>query len=124
MINYTTENAEPLQPRIIHATIGELIIYQINEAELQVLENGSPDNIHLNIAIAFLTNFLSFVVTLSLVQMQMYLFTIFLVIGIVSGAVGFYALILWIYKRKKTPNICGVIRSRVPRPEGVQQPTN
>ncbi len=59
MISENSSSSEFL-PAIRRARIDNLTIYEISDAELNILERGSPDSIYLNVAIALISSAISF----------------------------------------------------------------
>jgi Na+/melibiose symporter-like transporter len=107
-----------LLPAIRRARIDRLNIYEISEAELQVLEHGSPESLFLNFAIFLLSSASSLLVTLLTTKIEserlFYVFVIVTVIGFIAGLV---LMFLWRRNRQSTSLVFAEIRRRMP-PEG------
>lgn len=110
-----------LDPAIHRVRLDKLRIFEITEAELEALEQGSPESIFLNLAIAVLSIAISFSIALATATIDQdrtfYVFVIVTSIGYVAGVT--FAL-LWFISRRSLRSVAASIRSRIP-PEGVQE---
>jgi hypothetical protein len=109
-------------PEIRVARVGRLDLYPVSEAELQILEKGSPDSVYLNFSIFLLSEAVSFTVALltctSIPDRAYLLFVVFAVVGYV---IGLLLLAVWWRTRASVSECVKMIRQRMP-PEGTAQP--
>ena len=108
-------------PRIRRGRVDSLTIYEITEAELETLENGSPASLHLNFAIFFISTAISFLtalLTTTISNLRIYCF--FVVVVVVGFALGLILGVLWYRERKSATLLSKKIRQRVP-PESVNE---
>lgn len=102
-----------LGPEIRRAKVGSICIYEITEDELKMLENGTPNSLYLNFAVALLSVATSFLITLmTTVIADIRIFTIFVVltaIGFISGIICF---ILWFNSRRSLSALIEKIKQR------------
>jgi hypothetical protein len=104
-----------LLPEIRRARIDILNIYEISEAELEILERGSPDSIYLNFAIFLLSVALSFVISLStttIVSDRIYY--AFVLVTAVAAILGAFFLVLWRRNHQSVASVVAAIRKRMP----------
>ena len=108
-----------LEPAIRRARLDTLHIYEISEAELDVLERGQPDALFLNLAIAVLSVAVSCSATLATTTIPSRVtqdaFIIVTVVGYLAGAT--FGL-LWWRSHRAVESVTQRIRNRMP-PEGV-----
>jgi hypothetical protein len=99
----------------------KLTIYEITEAELEALEQGSPESLFLNLCIATVsiaTSFFLALLTNTFESNRVYcVFVVVCVIGLLA-AVTFG--LLWWKSRHSVRSVAREIRRRKP-PEGVQE---
>lgn len=106
-------------PAIRRARIERLDIYEISEAELQILERGSPESLFLNFAIFLISVAASFLVALLTTEIQsVRVFNVFVIVTVIGFVAGAVLLLLWARYRRSTTTIFAQIRRRMP-PEGV-----
>ena len=109
-----------LEPAIHRVPIQQLTIFDITESELETLEQGSPESIFLNLAVATLSVAISLTATLATATISddrtYYVFVILVAIGYIA-AITFG--LLWFRSRKSVKCVIEEIRSRQP-PEGNQ----
>jgi hypothetical protein len=101
---------------VVYVPLGELVIYEIDEATLNKLESGPEGQLNLNFALALIPCSISILLTLltvDIVDTKIYLaFTnAFLVFAIL----GLYFLIKWYQTHKKHKDLIKSIRDRVPK---------
>jgi hypothetical protein len=111
------------RPRIRFATCGELRLYSLDERELDDLARGSAAPLELNLAISFLSVFVSMgtmLLTTSITSDR--LFTLFVVIVVVTFIAGVVLLLLWARGRRSSKDLLSKIKARMPPEPGVQQP--
>ena len=107
-------------PEIRRARLGTLTIYEISEAELEVMEKGSPDSLFLTFSIFLLSAAISFSVTLATTTITSNrTFQVFVIITVIGYLVGIILLALWMSSRKSMKIITRAIRARL-LPEGEQ----
>jgi hypothetical protein len=108
-----------LSPAIRRGRLDSLTIYDVTEAELELLERGSPDSIYFNVALALLSASISFTITIfttTIASDRVYIFFItFMIIGYIASIV---LLLLWWRSRKSASSVINNIRRRLP-PEGI-----
>lgn len=115
-----SQEGEPeFLPAVRRARIERLDIYEISEAELQLLERGSPESILLNFAIFLISIAASFLIALLTTEIEsVRMFNVFVIITVVGFITGLVLLALWARYRRSTSTIFRQIRQRMP-PEGV-----
>lgn len=108
-------------PAIRRARLDQLTIYDVTEAELEILERGSPDSLYLNFAIALLSTAVSFSVTLATTPISVdRTFQVFLVLTVVGYVAATVLLSLWFRTRQSVSTVTATIRSRLP-PLGISE---
>lgn len=106
-------------PAIRRGRIEQLTIYEISEAELEKLEEGSPASLFLNFAIALLSMAVSMLVALFTTKIEsLHVFVIFVVVTVVGLVVGLVLLALWHRQHVSQTKLAELIRRRAP-PEGI-----
>ena len=118
MANVSSE--ERLAPAIIRAPILRLILYEVTEAELEQLGEGSPVSIQLNFAIFSLSIALSFLISILSTKLEDKTYIWFVVVTVATGFLGLFFLFFWIRKRKSVTELIRTIKKRLPS-EGIQQ---
>lgn len=113
MVEPTTPSQET--PRIRRGRVDSVDLYEIKDTELDLLEKGSPADIHLNFAIALITAAFTAITALStatfanaIVQLS---FIVAVGIGLVGGA---YFGFMWWRSPTSSKAICRTIRKRIP----------
>jgi hypothetical protein len=105
-------------PAIRRGRLDSLTIYDVTEAELELLERGSPDSIYFNVALSLLSASISFTVTIfttTITSDRVYIFFVaFMIIGYIASIV---LLLLWWRSHRSASTIIKNIRRRLP-PEG------
>jgi hypothetical protein len=99
---------------------GKLALYPVDESELELLAQGSPDSVYLNFAVFLLSVAVSFFIALLTAVVSGKVFTVFVVITTVGFIAGLLLLILWLRKRRSVSDLVDKIRKRLP-PEGIQE---
>jgi hypothetical protein len=114
-----TDRDEPaFLPAIRRARIESLNIYELSEEELELLERGSPDSLFLNFAVFLLSTGISLLTALLTTDIPSErLFSVFVVVTVLSFLSGTVLLFLWRWYRRSTTKIFEQIRRRMP-PEG------
>lgn len=106
-------------PAIRRARIDRLDIYEVSEAELQLLERGAPESLFLNFAIFLLSSALSLLVALVTTKIEANrLFDVFVILASVGFIIGGLLLGLWCWRRRARSTLFQQIRRRMP-PEGI-----
>lgn len=123
IIAETLQVSEQFQPIVRRARYQRLTIYELDESELQLLENGSPDSPLLTIAIAMYTLAATLTVTLltatfgsDAIQTAAIAVT---VVGYVTGTI---LVGIWFRTRSAVSRCVRTIRDRLP-PEWIMEPT-
>ena len=114
---------QPLvETRIVRARLDTLNVYEISENELESLERGGPESLLLNFAIFFLSNALSFTVTLMLSSVDIKsnrVFEVLVIVCVVSWVASVVLGGLWIDSYRSKKSIIRIIKKRLP-PEGTR----
>lgn len=117
-----TPRKRELGPAIRRGRVTSLEIYEITAAELDALERGSPESIYLNLAIATLSTFASFLVSLLTTTItSLFLFCSFVIVCMICFLAGLTFSLLWWNSANSLRVVVSEIRRRLP-PEGVQEP--
>jgi hypothetical protein len=110
-----------MEPSINRVRLEKLTIFEITEAELEALEQGSPESLHLNLGIATLSVAISFLISLLTTSIDdTKTFCVFVIICGIGFIAGSTFGLLWWQSRKRLKNVAQEIRSRMP-PEGIQE---
>ena len=108
-------------PTIDRVRLDKLTIFEITEAELDALEQGSTESIFFNLAVAAVsitTSFLVSILTTSIENDRTFIvFVVICAIGFVSSLT---FMLLWWRMRKSLKKVAQEIRSRKP-PEGIPE---
>ncbi len=114
-------NPSETGPAIRRAPIAQLTIYEISEAELEILARGSANSVYLNFAIFLLSVFASFLIALLTTAITSdRIFIVFVVIASVGAIGGVFFLIFWLKTRKSISDLVQTIKGRLPS-EGIQE---
>lgn len=89
----------------------EIKIYQVKESELEQLEHGSQSDLFLEIGIACISIFASFLTSLLTANMGKATFIVFVCIAVISAIAGLVLVCLWYRCRKSKKSIIEKIRS-------------
>ena len=117
-----TAASSDTQPAIRRGRLDQLSIYEISEAELNTLAQGTSNSLCLNFGLSFLSIGASFLVTLlSVPSLTERLFTVFVCVCVICLALGPVLLCFWFRSYRAVGDIVRTIRERI-QPEGVQQP--
>lgn len=101
-------------PKIRRGAIRMLDIYEVSEAELVIMEKGSPDSIYLNFSIFLLSVALSFTIALLTTNTtSIYIFNIFVILTVIGFIVGLILFFLWYRSRNSVLDCIRSIRSRL-----------
>lgn len=102
-------------PRIRRGRLDSLCLYEITEAELETLANGSSDSLLLNFAIFFLSTGISLWTAIAATKIESdRTFTVFVVCTVVGVAAGVVLLGLWLKFRVGVSRIVRRIKERLP----------
>ena len=112
--------SSPMLPPVVEIRRGsykELTLYDVEESELELLAQGSPDSLYLNFAIFLLSAAVSFLTALLTAVLSDRIFTVFVVITCLGFIVGVLLLVIWLRKGRSISVLVQKIRDRLP--EGV-----
>ncbi|SRR5258708_1594770 len=116
------KEAQQGEPRIRHARVDSLCIYEVTEDELIFLEQGSPNSLQLNFSIFLVTLGVAFLIALLTTKIEsMQLFTIFIVITCLGFIIGFILFCLWLKSYRSIPSVSKKIRNRLQTEESVTE---
>ena len=113
----TPQALPPVEVR--RGAFARLTIYEVEESELEILTQGSPDSLFLNFSIFLVSTATSFLVTLLTVDVSTWVFIVFVSISTFGFFLGIFLLLLWFKNRKSVSFLVRKIRSRLP-PEALQ----
>ncbi|MGI9104697.1 MAG: hypothetical protein ACR2G4_00450 [Pyrinomonadaceae bacterium] len=116
----TTPQSLPPAIEVRWAAYGKLTLYPVDESELELLAQGSPDSLYLNFAVFLLSVSVSFLTALLTAVVSNKVFTVFVVITTLGFIVGLFLMILWFRKRRSVSEVVDKIKKRLP-PEGIQE---
>lgn len=103
-------------PKIKRGRYDSLVLYEISEAELNIIERGSPSSTYLNFSIFLLSIAFSFLATLLTFEFNEELnrqYTIFVVITVAGLIIGLFLLILWFNTKNQFDEVLEKIKSRI-----------
>ena len=113
-----------LDPAIHRVRLETLTIVEITEAELEALEHGSPESLHLSLGIAAISIAVSFLISLLTTTIDdIKTFCVFVIVCVVGFIASLTFSLLWWQSRRKMKNVLCAIRNRMP-PEGIQDGPN
>lgn len=115
--------AKQFVPVVRVAPLGELRVYVVTEAELDELARGSPVATHLNLAIFFWGAAIALLSSLLTTSMSTRVLVFFVVFFAATSIAGFVLTALWHRQRRSSKDLVRSIRSRMPLPEGIQEPS-
>lgn len=115
-------NVRP-EPNVVYVPLGELKIYEIDDATLNQLENGPEGQLSLNFSLALIPVSITLLITLQTVQIDHQItYVTYLTAFFLSATQGAYFLFKWYRTHKKQKDLIQSIRDRVPkRPIGTEQ---
>jgi len=109
--------------RITRGKVDSLTLYEITDAELDQLEQGSPATLQLNFAIALISVGISFWISLATTTISdTKTFCVFVIITAVSLLVGIICGVLWYRNRSSVSTLLKKIRQRAAIPEVDENP--
>lgn len=114
------EISTPELPPVVEIRRGsykELTLYDVEETELDLLAQGSPDSLYLNFAIFLLSAAVSFFTALLTAVLSDRIFTVFVIITCLGFIMGILLLAIWLKKRRSISALVRKIRDRLP--EGI-----
>jgi hypothetical protein len=101
--------------RVRRGRVDSVDLYEIKDSELDLLEKGSPSDLHLNFAIFLLSIAFSAICALATATFESETIkTSFLVVTVVGILVGAYLFIAWLRDRQDRKELCRIIRRRIP----------
>tara|TARA_R110002049_G_C8949782_1_gene545794 strand:+ start:316 stop:738 length:423 start_codon:yes stop_codon:yes gene_type:complete len=102
-------------PKIRRGRYDSLALYEVSEAELQIIERGSPNSIYLNFSIFLLSVGLSFLATLMTFDFgeSNRKYTVFVVVTVVGIIIGIFLLILWYRSKNQFDDVIKKIKKRM-----------
>ena len=110
-----TPPSQPLEPRIVRATLRELTIYDVSESELEIIERGGPESLYLNFGILFISTAVSLTATLATTDIKSpRLYDGFFIVTAVSYAAALVLGSVWLRSLRSKKRIIACIRSRRP----------
>ena len=122
------QNLPPVEVR--RGAYARLTIYEVEEGELELLAQGSPDSLYLNFAIFLLSTAVSFLIALLTLPANQATdpsgtgssnrFIVLVIITTVGFTVGILLLLIWLKKRRSVSDIIQKIKGRLPQ-EGIQE---
>lgn len=94
--------------------VGEVVIYEVKESELEELERGSQSDLYLEFAIACLTSFVSFFIAIKTVVFPDNSITeiVFILVDVLMAILGAFFLLLWFRQRKEKSKVIEAIKKR------------
>lgn len=101
-------------PRILRGRIDSFALYEITDAELDLLEAGSPGSLYLIFSIFLMSTAFSFLTSLLTCTMSNRVFTVFVVLTTIGIVVGVLLFLLWFRARQSVSGVVRRIRSRIP----------
>lgn len=112
--NSSSEKADEKGPLIMRGKVDSLRIYEVTDYELSILENGSPNSIIFNIAIALLSTSITIFITLLTTNADNEVNSnILIILMIVSFIVGLVLLLIWVTSNNKVGKVFKKIKSRI-----------
>lgn len=109
-----TESSTGPSPTIRRGRVDSVTLYEITEAELDLMEKGSPNSLYLNFAIFLLS--IAFTAIASLVTCTFkypVAQTVFIVAAVVALLIGVFLLLLWSRTRTSVTSIVNKIKKRI-----------
>lgn len=108
-------------PRIRHAKVDSICIYEVTENELDTLENGSPASLALNFSVFLLSIGISFLITLLTTQISsIKIFNCFVIVACVGMILGTILFFYWLISYLKSTPIISKIKNRLdPEPSKI-----
>ena len=103
-----------LHPSVRRGAYTEVILYEVEKSELELLALGNSDSIYLNFAIFLLSMAVSFLTSLLTTIVSDKTFTVFLVITCVGFIAGSLLLVISLRKRQSISALVQRIRDRLP----------
>jgi hypothetical protein len=99
--------------QIQRGRVRRLIIHEVDDAELSLLERGSPESLFLTFAVSLLSTAVSFSVTLLTSTTSTRIYIVFLLLSIVGYLAGAICLALWHRSRISVADVIQRIRARM-----------
>ena len=114
-MTFSVTNNEEDKPLLIRrGRVESVDLYEIKETELDLFENGSPADLHLNFSIFLLSIAFSAILALATATFaNATVHTTFVVVAVVGILIGAYLLIAWWRGRRSVRSTCTMIRRRI-----------
>jgi sensor c-di-GMP phosphodiesterase-like protein len=109
--------SSPSLPPVVEVRRGSyksLTLYEVEESELELLAQGSPDSLYLNFAIFLLSVAIALLTSLLTAVLTDRVFTVFVVITCLGFILGTLLLVIWLRKRRSISALVQKIRNRLP----------
>jgi hypothetical protein len=101
--------------RVLRGRVDSLTVYEVTDYELSVLEQGSPSSTYFNFAIALLSVFASFLITLLTTDIKSQrTFDSFLITTIIGFLAGAMLMVLWYRSKSSVSDVLNSIHQRIP----------
>lgn len=108
------EPAGTKEPRIRRGRVDSLSLYEITEAELHTLQEGSPASLLLNFAIFCWSVFISILMAMLTTEIKSdRTFTVFVCVTIITGLASLVLTGVWWKQHRSTRSIVKTIKSRL-----------
>jgi len=121
-MNSEQENTGETSIRVRRGKVDSLSVYEITDYELSQILQGSPNTLYLNLSIFFLSIFSSFFISLLTTSISSdRLYTVFVVVTVVSMIAGSVLGVLWWKARNQLDDLVTKIKARIPSEEVVKQ---
>jgi hypothetical protein len=108
-------------PVIRYAPIGQLVVYEVSEKELDDLARGGDSSLELNFGVALLSIAVTVLFTYLTVPLDGKIFTVFVCAGLITAISGLYLTVRGLRQYKSTAQIVKTIKERDLLPEGIQE---
>lgn len=117
----TRAKRSQFDPEIHRVRLERLTIFEITEAELEALEQGSRESLFLNLGIAVFSIAMSFSIALASTQIDsIKTYCFFVIVTVISYVAATTFLLLWWQSRRSLKKVAQEIRSRR-TPKGIQE---
>jgi NADH:ubiquinone oxidoreductase subunit K len=104
--------------RVRRGKVDSLSVYEVTSFELDILEQGHPNSLHLNFSIFLIGIAIAFCIALFTTKIaSQTTLIVFIVVAVCSAIIGLFLLALWFKNRKSTPDVIKSIKSRLSEAE-------